>query len=105
MMTSSDESKQNVRPAAVEDNNGQSGLLNRWGGRAVLALQRAYDKLLAGRLNQLQAQVIEQDQEISHLYHDLAEMSTQVEQMNRRLSALEEQVDGQEPPGTGDESK
>lgn len=105
MTTLNDEEREYERSPEVTSEDKQSGTLSRWGGRAILALQSVYDKMLAGRLNQLQAQVIEQDREISQLAHDLAEMSTQVGQMNRRLSALEEEADGQEPPGTGDESK
>ncbi len=103
MTTLNDEEREYERSPEVTSEDKQSGALSRWGGRAILALQSVYDKMLAGRLNQLQAQVIEQDREISQLAHDLAEMSTQVEQMNHRLSALEEEADGEEAPETNGE--
>ena len=91
-------------PATANEDN-QTGAPNRLGGRAILALQGAYDKLLAGRLRQLQSQVIEQDREISRLTRELAQMGVQIEQLNRRLSALEDEASGEAAPAAGDESE
>ena len=102
MTTFGDEEQDDHRPAAAREGQ-QTAAQNRWGGRVILALQSAYDKMLAGRLRQLQSQVIEQDREISQLARDLAQMSTQVEQMNRRLLDLEEETAGEETPATDDE--
>ena len=64
----------------------------RWGGRAILRLQKVVDKLLAGRVSQLQGQVIEQDREIATLTHDVGELTAQIVQMNRLLHAIDERL-------------
>jgi uncharacterized coiled-coil protein SlyX len=64
----------------------------KWGGRGILGLQRAYDKLLAGRVSQLQTQAIEQDRELADLAHDVAELRAQVNQMNRILQSIEQRL-------------
>jgi len=64
----------------------------RWGGRAILGLQKVFDKVLAGRLVQLQGQVIDQDRELSELAHDVAELTAQVVQMNRMLHSIDERL-------------
>ena len=68
------------------------GLLNVWGGRAALTLQGVYNKLVAGRVNQIQAQVIDQDRELSEMARDQAELIAQISQMNRRLQEVEERL-------------
>ncbi len=62
------------------------------GGRAALNLQKAYDKLVAGRVTQLQSQVIEQDRELSDLAHDIAQLTAQIKQMNHLLESLDERL-------------
>jgi uncharacterized coiled-coil protein SlyX len=64
----------------------------RWGGRVILGLQKVFDKVLAGRLVQLQGQVIDQDRELSELAHDVAELTAQVVQMNRMLHSIDERL-------------
>jgi hypothetical protein len=64
----------------------------RWAGRAILSLQKIVDKVLAGRVVQLQGQVIEQDRELSDLVHDMGELTAQVVQMNRRLHSIDERL-------------
>ena len=64
----------------------------RWGGRAILGLQKIIDKVLAGRVVQLQGQVIEQDKELSELTHDIGQLNAQVVQMNRRLRSIDERL-------------
>ena len=66
--------------------------LNDLGGRAILTLQGAYDKLVAGRITQIQSQLVVQDRELSESIQDVAELSTQVTQMNRRIQDLEERL-------------
>jgi len=66
--------------------------LNDLGGRAILTLQGAYDKLVAGRITQIQSQLVDQDRELSETIHDVAELSTQITQMNRRLQELEDRL-------------
>ncbi len=66
--------------------------LNDLGGRAILTLQGAYDKLVGGRITQIQSQLVDQDRELSETAHDVAELSTQITQMNRRLQELEERL-------------
>lgn len=75
--------------------------LNDLGGRAILTLQGAFDKLVAGRITQIQSQLIDQDRELSETVHDVAALSTQITQMNRRLKELEERLSRLE---TGPES-
>jgi len=79
-------------------------LTKRWGGRTILTLQSAYDKLVAGRVNQLQTQVTTQDRELSELSHDIAELTAQVIQMNRLLHSLEERLSRLETDKTPDET-
>jgi uncharacterized coiled-coil protein SlyX len=64
----------------------------RWGGRAILGMQKLFDKVLAGRVVQLQGQVIDQDRELSELAHDVAELTTQVVQANRMLHSIDERL-------------
>ncbi len=66
--------------------------LNDLGGRVILTLQGAYDKLVAGRITQIQSQLVDQDRELSATIHDVAELSTQITQMNRRLQELEDHL-------------
>ena len=63
-----------------------------WGGRAILRMQKVVDKVLAGRIVQLQGQVIDQDRELSDLAHDVGELTAQVVQMNRMLSSIDERL-------------
>ncbi len=63
-----------------------------WGGRAILGMQRVVDKVLAGRVVQLQDQVIDQDRELSELAHDMGELSAQVVQLNRMLHSIDERL-------------
>ncbi len=67
-----------------------------WAGRVVLRLQKVFDKVLAGRVVQLQGQVIEQDRELSDLAHDVGELTTQLIQVNRRLQAIDQRLAGLE---------
>lgn len=71
---------------------GRPGFLNAWGGRAALGLQGAYNKLVAGRVSQIQSQVIDQDRELSEMARDQAELVAQITQMNRRLQEVEERL-------------
>jgi len=64
----------------------------RWGGRAILGMQKLFDKVLAGRVVQLQGQVIDQDRELSELARDVAELTTQVVQANRMLHSIDERL-------------
>jgi len=64
----------------------------RWGGRAILGMQKVFDKVLAGRVVQLQEQVIDQDRELSELAHDVAELTAQVVQVNRMLHSIDERL-------------
>lgn len=63
-----------------------------WAGRAVLRLQKVFDKLLAGRVVQLQGQVIDQDRELSELAHDVGELTAQLIQVNRRLLVIDQRL-------------
>ena len=63
-----------------------------WGGRAILRMQKVVDKVLAGRIVQLQGQVIDQDRELSDLAHDVGELTAQVVQMNRMLRSIDERL-------------
>lgn len=70
----------------------------RIGGRVILAIHRLIDKLLGGRLVQMQDQVINQDRELSALTRDIADLSLMVVQLNRRLEALDERLAQLEAP-------
>ena len=62
------------------------------GGRLILALQALVNKVFAGRIVQIQDQVIDQDRELSDLAHDLAELSTLVGQLNRQQQAINKRL-------------
>jgi hypothetical protein len=64
----------------------------RWGGRVILGMQKMVNKVLAGRVVQIQEQVIDQDTELSELAHDMGELSAQVVQMNRMLRSIDERL-------------
>ena len=57
----------------------------KWAGRAILTMQKIVDKLLAGRVSQLQGQVIDQDKELAELTRDVGELTAQVIQMNQMI--------------------
>ncbi|MGD8586492.1 MAG: hypothetical protein PVH65_06685 [Chloroflexota bacterium] len=105
MTTFDDEERTTDQPSAAGNEGKPAGALNRGAGRIILALQSVYDKLLAGRLRQLQSQVIAQDREISQLARELAQMRAQIRQMNGRLSTLEDEAAGETAPTTGDDSE
>ena len=64
----------------------------RWAGRAILGMQKVVDKVLAGRVTQLQGQVIDQDRELSELAHDVGELTAQAVQVNRMLRSIDERL-------------
>lgn len=64
----------------------------RIGGQAINSVKKLYYKLVAGRLSQLQQQVIDQDRELSELTHDIGQLTAQVTQMNRLLKGIDKRL-------------
>ena len=64
----------------------------RTGGQAINSVKKIYYKVVAGRLSQLQQQVIDQDRELSELAHDVGQLTAQVTQMNRLLKGIDERL-------------
>ncbi len=61
-----------------------------WYVRPLLAQQNQFNQILVTRLQELEARLISQDQELSALAQDHAELTTQVIQLTRRLQEREE---------------
>ncbi|MCB8984068.1 MAG: hypothetical protein H6659_09595 [Ardenticatenaceae bacterium] len=68
-----------------------------WYVRPLLQQQNDLNRLLVARLQDHEARLIAQDHEQTDRAHDLAEMTAQLAQMNRRLHAIEEHLARLEP--------
>jgi uncharacterized coiled-coil protein SlyX len=85
--------------AAEKDAHSALSPTMRIGGQAFHSVKKIYYKLLAGRLSQLQEQVINQDHELSELTHDVGQLAAQVRQMNRLLEGFEQRLTRLEEQG------
>jgi hypothetical protein len=61
----------------------------KWYVRPLLAQQNQFNQTLVQRLQAVEQRLIEQDWEQTALIHDLAEVSTQLAETNRLLTAIE----------------
>lgn len=77
-----------IRDAEEEAYNSLPATM-RFGGQAIHGIKKLYYKLLAGRIGQLQQQVIEQDRELSGLTHDISQLTVEVTQMNHMINRID----------------
>ncbi len=76
----------------------------KWYERLAPAQKHWVDKLVAIRLEEFHAHLVKLDQEDSHLAGLIAELTTQLIQLNRRLTSLEERLDRLEAEEEADHS-
>lgn len=63
-----------------------------WYVRPLLAQQNRYNRLVAERLQDVDARLIAQDRALTQLTHDAAELTAQLVQLNRQLAALDRRL-------------
>lgn len=75
----------------------------KWYVRPLLQQQNRLNRLLVERLGDHDLRLIEQDREQTALTHDLADVATQLQMMNRRLASLERRLAQLEERAAADE--
>lgn len=69
----------------------------RWLVRSVIQQQNEFNRLLAYRLQDMDARIMAQDHDTTLLRHDLAEVTAQLVQNRRLLEQMEERLSRLEP--------
>lgn len=64
----------------------------KWYVRPLLQQQNRFNQLTVQRLHDHDVRLLEQDREQTTATHDLAELTTQLRQTNRRLAAIERRL-------------
>lgn len=88
-----------VGPLIVRFREAWNSMSTKWYVRPMLAQQNAYNRLVAEQLHELYEQLqdldgrlIMQDKEQTNTIRDMAELTTQLIQLNRQLEAIEQRL-------------
>ena len=69
-----------------------NSMSTKWYIRPLLSQQNKFNRLIVHQLSEHDAWLIDQDKENTTFAHDLAQLTTQVVQMNRKLEAIDAQL-------------
>lgn len=81
-----------LAPLIVRVREAWNSVATKWYVRPLVAQQNQFNQLLAQRLNDLDARLIQQDREQSDLTHDLGQVVVQLQQMNQLLQSIDERL-------------
>lgn len=75
-----------------------NSVATKWYVRPLLQQQNSFNRLAATRLHDQDARVIDQDRSQTIMRREIAQLTAQLTQMNRRLQALDQQLAERKPP-------
>lgn len=81
-----------IGPLLVRFRSAWNSVAAKWYVRAIMQQQNEVNALLVSRLHDIDERLIAQDRDTTLLRHDLAEVTVQLIQTNRRLADLAERL-------------